>query len=128
MPVIDVYLSQRRDTAAARCLFTRAMNTTKVSPVEVTADKAAVYPRVSMSWPPTCHHTEQYATTRCRPATDSSNGACTRCAGADRPRSHSCHHWACIRANIRRGHYEIGIEKVVNLRVLDAFDELTLTI
>jgi transposase-like protein len=37
------------------------MNTTKVSPVEVTADKAAVYPRVSMSWPPTCHHTEQYA-------------------------------------------------------------------
>jgi hypothetical protein len=33
----------------------------KVTPVEITADKAAVYPRVPMSWPATCHHTEQYA-------------------------------------------------------------------
>jgi transposase, IS6 family len=30
--------------------------------------------------------------------------------------------------NIRRGHYELGAEEVVNLRVLAAFDELTLAI
>jgi hypothetical protein len=30
--------------------------------------------------------------------------------------------------NIRRGHYELGTEKVVNLRVLAAFDELALAI
>jgi transposase, IS6 family len=30
--------------------------------------------------------------------------------------------------NIRRGHYELGVEEVANLRVLAAFDELTLAI
>ena len=30
--------------------------------------------------------------------------------------------------NIRRGHYEVGAEGQVNLRVLAAFDELALTI
>jgi IS6 family transposase len=45
--VIDVYVSPRRDGGAARCLFTRALATTKVVPVEVTTDKAAaVYPHV----------------------------------------------------------------------------------
>jgi IS6 family transposase len=30
--------------------------------------------------------------------------------------------------NIRRGHYELGAEETVNLRVLTAFDELVLAI
>lgn len=30
--------------------------------------------------------------------------------------------------NIRRGHYELGVEEVANLRVLAAFTELTLAI
>jgi hypothetical protein len=30
--------------------------------------------------------------------------------------------------NIRRGHYELGTEEVLNLQVLAAFDELTLAI
>jgi hypothetical protein len=30
--------------------------------------------------------------------------------------------------NIRRGHYELGTEEVLNLRVLAAFDELALAI
>jgi hypothetical protein len=30
--------------------------------------------------------------------------------------------------NLRRGHYELGTEETVNLRVLAAFDELTLAI
>jgi transposase-like protein len=63
--VIDVYLSPRRDTAAARCFFTRALNTTKVTPVEVITDKATVYPRVlEESAPGAWHHTEQYANNR----------------------------------------------------------------
>jgi IS6 family transposase len=44
--VIDVYVSPRRDGGAARCFFARALATTKVVPVEVTTDKAAVYPHV----------------------------------------------------------------------------------
>jgi transposase-like protein len=43
--VIDVLLSVRRDLAAARCFFTQAMRTGTV-PVEVTTDRAPVYPRV----------------------------------------------------------------------------------
>lgn len=35
--VIDVYLSQRRDTAAARCFFTRALNTTQPTTLRVVA-------------------------------------------------------------------------------------------
>jgi transposase, IS6 family len=30
--------------------------------------------------------------------------------------------------NLRRGHYELGTEETVNLRVLAAFDELALAI
>jgi transposase, IS6 family len=30
--------------------------------------------------------------------------------------------------NLRRGHYELGAEEIVNLRVLAAFDEPTLAI
>ena len=30
--------------------------------------------------------------------------------------------------NIRRGHYELGTEQAVNLRVLAAFDELVMAI
>jgi len=41
-----VYVSPRRDGGAARCFFTRALATTKVIPVQVITDKAAVYPNV----------------------------------------------------------------------------------
>jgi transposase-like protein len=44
--VIDVLVSQKRDLAATRRFFTRALNTTLVTPAEVITDKAAVYPSV----------------------------------------------------------------------------------
>jgi transposase-like protein len=43
--VIDVLLSDRRDGAAARAFFTRALRFGS-APVEVTTDRAPVYPRV----------------------------------------------------------------------------------
>jgi transposase-like protein len=43
--VIDVLVSERRDAGAARALFSRALNVGP-APVEVTTDRAAVYPRV----------------------------------------------------------------------------------
>jgi IS6 family transposase len=43
--VIDVLLSVRRDLAAARCFFTRALRTGTI-PAEVTTDRAHVCPRV----------------------------------------------------------------------------------
>jgi transposase-like protein len=44
--VVDVLLSARRDAAAARRFFTRALRTLKVAPSEVVTDAAAVYPAV----------------------------------------------------------------------------------
>jgi transposase, IS6 family len=44
--VINVSVSTRRDTTAARRFFERAIGTTKVVPVEVVTDRAATYPVV----------------------------------------------------------------------------------
>jgi IS6 family transposase len=43
--VIDVMVSQKRDLAATRRFFTRALDHGS-SPIEVTTDRAAAYPRV----------------------------------------------------------------------------------
>ena len=59
--VIDVLLSVRRDLAAARRFFTRAMHAGTV-PVEVTTDRAPVYPQVLDELIPSAlHAVEQYA-------------------------------------------------------------------
>jgi IS6 family transposase len=59
--VIDVLVSQRRDARAAQAFFTRAL-THGASPVEVTTDRAPVYPRVMDPLVPTARHvTEQDA-------------------------------------------------------------------
>jgi transposase-like protein len=44
--VIDVFVSSRRDAAAARRFFDRAIRTTNVLPIEVVTDHAATYPIV----------------------------------------------------------------------------------
>jgi transposase-like protein len=59
--VIDVLLSARRDLAAARRFFTRALRAGTV-PAEVTTDRAPVYLRVLDELVPSALHTvEQYA-------------------------------------------------------------------
>jgi transposase-like protein len=60
--VIDVLVSTRRDAAAARRFFRRALATLKVTPSEVVTDAAAVYPAVLDELIPQArHHVEQYA-------------------------------------------------------------------
>jgi transposase-like protein len=62
--VIDVLVRERRDGAAARAFFVRALSR-GASPVEVTTDRAPVYPRViDQSVPAARHVTEQYANNR----------------------------------------------------------------
>jgi transposase-like protein len=59
--VIDVLLSQRRDGAAARAFFDHAMSAGR-RPVEVTTDRAPVYPRILDEVAPSARHVlEQYA-------------------------------------------------------------------
>jgi transposase-like protein len=60
--VIDVLVSRRRDAAAARRFFTRALETVRVIPTEVVTDAAPVYPAVlDELLPAAWHHIEQYA-------------------------------------------------------------------
>jgi IS6 family transposase len=62
--VIDVLLSEQRDTAAARRFFIRAL-AHGPAPVEVTTDKAGPYLRVLDELAPTVAHvTEQYGNNR----------------------------------------------------------------
>ena len=62
--VIDVLLSRRRDLAAARRFFTRALAGTV--PAEVTTDRAPVYPRVLDELVPSALHTSGMPTIRSR--------------------------------------------------------------
>src|SRR3712207_5899551 len=80
--VIDVLVSARRDAAAARRFFTRALQTLRVRPREVITDAAPVYPGVLDELIPTAwHHVEQYANNPVEADTASSNAGCDPCAG-----------------------------------------------
>ena len=127
--VIDVYVSQRRDAGAARCFFTRALATTKVIPVEVTTDKAAVYPHVLDELAPSAWHcTQAYANNR----VEADHGQLKRrlrpmrSLKTDQSANIIIAGHAFIQ-NIRRGHYELGVDEPMTLRVVAAF-ELVLAI
>jgi IS1 family transposase len=63
--VIDVFVTPRRDATAAHRCFQRAVRTTKVTPAEVTTDKAPVYPGVLEELLPAAwHRTDRYANNR----------------------------------------------------------------
>ncbi len=63
--IIDVFVSPRRDAKAAHRFFERAIGAAKVAPVEVTTDKAPVYPAVLEELLPAAwHRTEQYGNNR----------------------------------------------------------------
>jgi transposase-like protein len=124
--VIDVYLSPRRDSGAARRFFHHALTTALVAPVEVVTDQAACYLRVLEEvLPAAWHRIERYANNRVeadhaqlkrrlRPmrGLKTDVGARTVIAGH-----------AFIQ-NIRRGHYELAADAPPKLRVAAAFDEL----
>jgi transposase, IS6 family len=60
--VIDVLVSARRDAAAARRLFRRALAVLKVTSSEMINDAAQVYPIVLDELIPSAwHHVERYA-------------------------------------------------------------------
>jgi transposase-like protein len=79
--VIDVLVSARRDAAAARRFFCRALATLKVTPNEVVTDAAPMYPACWMSWSRRRGITSNaMPTTGSKPITASSNTGSERCA------------------------------------------------
>ena len=127
--VIDVLLSTRRDLAAARRFFTRALRTGTI-PAGVTTDRAPVYPRVLDELIPSALHTvEQYANN----LVEADHG---RLKARLRPvRGLKRHRSARILAaghafvqNLRRGHYDIATGTPSHHKLRIAFDDLALTI
>jgi transposase-like protein len=125
-----VYVSTRRDSAAARCFFTRALATMRVVPVEVTTDKAAVYTHVLDELAPDAWHcTQAYASNRM----EADHGQLKRRLRPMRGLKTDQSARIIIAGhafiqNIRRGHYELGVDEPVTLQVVAAVDELALAI
>jgi transposase-like protein len=123
--VIDVLVSERRDRRAARAFFTRALGS-GLAPVEVTTDRAPVYPRVIDELAPSARHVlEQYANnvveadhgrlkSRLRPMCGLKTIRSLRTVAAGH----------AFVQNLRRGHYESTVDVPDQDRVRIAFTEL----
>jgi len=124
--VIDVLVSPRRDAAAARRFFTRALRTLKVKPVEVVTDAAPVYPTVLDELIPSArHHVERYANNpietdhgRLKHRLRAMRGLVTERTAQTIIAGHA------FVQNLRSGHYELAVDVPPALRVAAAFTEL----
>ena len=127
--VIDVLLSERRDLAAARRFFTRALCAGTV-PVEVTTDRAPAYPRILDELIPSALHTvERYANNPVQAGHGRLKARLRPIRGLKRHRSarilaagHALVH------NLRRRHYDIATDIPDRHRLRQAFDQLAITI
>jgi transposase-like protein len=128
--VIDVFVSPRRDAAAARRFFERAIGTMGIAPVEVVTDHAPVYPAVLEELLPSAwHRTDRYANNQIEADHGRLKSRLHPMRGLKQDRNarivitgHA------LVQNLRRGHYELAVEEPVARRLAVAFDELALAI
>ena len=127
--IIDVVVSARRDLRAARRFFAKALGA-HGEPVEVVTDRApALRAAIEGLIPAAFHNTEQYANNR----VECDHG---RLKARLRPmrglkRDHSARviiRGHTLMQNIRRGHYELGIDARHHRSIELAFTELARTI
>jgi transposase-like protein len=128
--VIDVFVSTRRDSTAARRFFERAIGTTKTRPVEVVTDRAPTYPLVVEELVPAAwHRTDRYANNRI----EADHG---RLKARLRPMRGLKQHGSAsviiaghaFVQNVRRGYYELAVEEPAGRRLAVAFDGLAMAI
>jgi transposase-like protein len=127
--VIDVYVAARRDIAAARRFFTTAI-TAHGTPAEIVTDLApALETVIEDVTPHAFHNTEQYAnnSVECDHGRLKARLRPMRGLKTNRTAQVVIAGHAFIQ-NVRRGHYELGVEADPRLRVREAFNELTDTI
>jgi IS6 family transposase len=127
--VIDVYVSPRRDIAAARRFFTTAI-TANGTPDEVVTDLAqALATVIEEVAQDAFHNTDQYANNRveCDHGRLKARLRPMRGLKTDRTATVVIAGHAFMQ-NVRRGHYELGVEAEPRVRVRAAFNELTETI
>jgi IS6 family transposase len=123
--IIDVHVSARRDTRAARRSFTKTLGDHD-EPTEGVTDRApTLLAVVDEMIPAAFHNTEQYANNRI----EADHG---RLKSRLRPmrglkRDHTARvivRGHALTQNIRRGHYELGVDARAYGRVTAAFTEL----
>ena len=127
--VIDVFVSRRRDIASARRFLSTSL-TAHGEPVEVTTDRAPALANVLEEMIPTAfHNTGQYQNNRCEADHGRLKARLRPMRGLkiDRTASVVIRGHALIQ-NLRRGHYELGVEASPRLRLATAFDELLLAV
>jgi IS6 family transposase len=127
--VIDVWLSRRRDLAAARIFFTRASAIGSL-PVEVTTDRAPVYPRLLDELVPAdLHIREQYANNRVEADHGRLKSRLRPMRGLKTFRSaRTLAVGHAFIQNLRRGHYEIATDVPAQHLLQAAFDQLVMAI
>ena len=123
--VIDVLVSEKRDLAATCRFFTRALKHGP-RPTEVSTDRAPAYPRVlDELLPGACHVTEQYANNTAEADHGRLKARLRPMRGLHTLRSArviSTGH--AFVQNLRRGHYELGVDVDPRHRISAAFPEL----
>ena len=127
--VIDVFVSPHRDVASATRFFTISLNA-HGEPVEVVTDRApALALAMDELMPAAFHNTEQYQNNRveCDHGRLKARLRPMRGLKADRTASIVIRRHANI-WNLRRGHYQLGVEVSPVFRLAAAFDELRVTI
>jgi len=127
--ILDVFVSKRRDTAAAEWFFAKALRD-HGEPVEVTTDKSPVLARVISDLVPHAEHcTDQYANNRIEADHGRLKARLRPMRGLKTDRTAS----VVIRGhpfvqNVRRGHYQLGLDVHPTARLEAEFDELLPTI
>jgi IS6 family transposase len=127
--VIDVFVSKKRITKAATRFFTSAISV-HGTPSEVTTDRSPALARaITELLPLALHDTTQYANNRVEADHGRLKARLRPMRGLKRDRRAS----VIVRGhafiqNVRRGHYELGVDAKPGTALAAAFDELAMVI
>jgi IS6 family transposase len=123
--VIDVLVSEKRDLAATRRFFLRALEHGP-HPTEVTTDRAPVYPRVIEELiPAACHVIEQYTNNSVEADHERLKAPLRSMRGLKRRRlARVISTGHAFVQNLRRGHYELSVDIDPRHQLTAIFTEL----
>jgi transposase-like protein len=127
--VIDVLVSKKRDVKAAMAFFANAIRS-HGEPAQITTDRAhALVSVVTDLLPAALHDTTQYANNRVEADHGRLKARLRPMRGLKQDRTAS----VVIRGhafiqNLRRGHYELGVDARPGLTLAAAFDEIALVV